>query len=88
MLGEALAIVHLVLIEVQDVTDDFLYGLRSWRFRLACVLPPKLPAFRSGCSNQGVLAEVSLLELLHGTLTLAFLACEPVAVSYHAVSLD
>lgn len=87
MFGETLTIIHLVMIEMQNVTNNFLYNLRSWRFRFVIVLIFKLLTLCFGCSNQGILTKVSLLEFLYGTLTLAFLASELVAVSYHAVSL-
>ena len=88
MFGEAFAIVHLVLVEVKDIAYDFLHNFCSWRFRFVLVLFLELLALRFGSLYQGVFAEVCFLELLGGTLALAFLACQFVAVTYHAVSLD
>ena len=44
-------------------------------------------AFCFGCLYQGVFVEVCLLELLDGTLALAFFTCKLVAVADHTVSL-
>lgn len=88
MLGETFAVVHLVLIEMKNIAYDFLHDLCSWRFRLVLVLFLELLALSFGSLYQGVFAEVGFLELLGGTLAFAFLACQFVAVTYHAVSLD
>ena len=88
MLGETFAIVHLVLVEMKNIAYDFLHNFCFWRFRLVLVLFLELLALGFGNLYQGVFAEVGFLELLGGTLALAFLACQFVAVTYHAVSLD
>ena len=71
MLGEAFAIVHLVLVEMKDITYDFLYDFCSWRFRFVLVLFLELLALSICSLYQGVFAEVGFLELLSGTLALA-----------------
>ena len=88
MFGEAFAIVHLVLIEVEDIAYDFLYDFCPRRFRLVLVLFLELLALRFGRPYQGVFAKVGFLELMDGTLAFTFLTCLFVAVAYHAVSLD
>ena len=88
MLGETFTIVHFILVEVKDIAYDFLHYLRSGRFRFVLVLFLELLALSFGSLYQCILIKVAPLEPLGGTLSFAFLACQFVAVAYHAVSFD
>ena len=57
MFGEAFAIVHLVLVEMKDITYNFLYDLRSGRFRLVLVLFLELLALSFGSLYQAIFTE-------------------------------
>ena len=73
---------------MQNVTDNLLHNLHSWRFWLVFILFFELLAFCFSCLYQGVFVEVCLLKFLDGTLALAFFTCKLVAVADQTVSFD
>lgn len=64
MLGETFAIVHLLLVEVQDVLHDLPHDGCPWWFRIVLVLVLQLllPS-RIDSLDQAVFTEVRFLEL-------------------------
>ena len=92
MFGEALALIHLLLVEMKHVLEDLLHlhcPFLPWWFGTVIV-------FVIGCLrlvalsqyDEPVLVEVSLLEFGCSTLVLALLAGKLVAVPDHAVVLQ